>query len=47
MYWNDPQRGKEDTEARKQEERHRKKPILSLDEHKDSVTELMKRAAPI
>ena len=36
-------------EVRKQEEKHQKKstgPILSLDDHEDSVTGLMKRAAP-
>ena len=48
LFWGDPERGKEDVEVRKQEEKHRKKstgPILSLDGHEDSVTDLMKRAA--
>ena len=49
LFWGDPERGKEDAEACKQEEKCRKKstgPILSLDDHEDSVTDLMKRAAP-
>ena len=49
LFWKDPERGKEDVEARKQEEKHRKKstgPVLSLDGHEDLVTDLMKRAAP-
>ena len=48
LFWKDPERGKEDAEARKQEEKCRKKstgPVLSLDGHEDSVTVLMKRAA--
>ena len=48
LFWGDPERGKEDAEACKQEEKHRKKstgPILSLDDHEDSVTDLMKWAA--
>ena len=49
LFWGDPERGKEDAEARKQEEKRRKKstgPVLSLDDHEDSVTDLMNRAAP-
>ena len=49
LFWGDPERGKEDAEAHKQEGKHRKKstgPVLSLDGHEDSVTDLMKRAAP-
>ena len=48
-FWRDPERGKEDAEVRKQEEKCQKKPtrpVLSLDDHEDSVTDLMKRAAP-
>ena len=47
LFWGDPERGKEDVEARKQEEKHQKKstgPVLSLDDHEDSVTDLMKWA---
>ena len=49
LFWKDPERGKEDAEARKQEEKHRKKftgPVLSLDDHEDSVTTCTDRAAP-
>ena len=49
LFWGDPERGKEDAEVRKQEEKCRKKstgPVLSLDGHEDSVNDLMKRAAP-
>ena len=49
LFSGDPERGKEDAEVRKQEEKHRKKstgPVLSLDSHEDSVTDLMKWAAP-
>ena len=49
LFWRDPKRGKEDAEAHKQEEKHRKKPtrpVLSLDDHEDSVTNLTSRAAP-
>ena len=49
LFWGDLERGKEDAEARKQEEKHRKKstgPVLSLDDHEDSVTNLMKQATP-
>ena len=48
LFWGDPERGKEDAEVRKQEDKCRKKPtgpILSLDDHEDSVTDLMKWAA--
>ena len=49
LFWKDPERGKEDAEVRKQEEKHQKKstgPVLSLDSHEDSVADLMKWAAP-
>ena len=50
MFWGDKKkREKEEADARAQEERHRKKPswpILSLDEHECSITELTNRAAP-
>ena len=49
IFWGDPERGKEDEEARKQEEKHWKKstgPVLSLDDHQHSVTDLMNWAAP-
>ena len=50
MFWGDKKkREKEDADARAQEERHRKKPsgpILSLDEHEHSITELTNQAAP-
>ena len=42
-YWKDPEREKEDAEARKQEEKRWKKssgPVLSLDDHEDSVATL-------
>ena len=49
-YWEDDERKKEDEESCSQEEeRHRKKPsgpVLSLDEHKESVTLLTSKAAP-
>ena len=48
-YWRNPDRGKEDEEARKQEEKCWKKPtgpVLSLAEHEDSVSDLMKRNPP-
>ena len=48
LFWGDPERGKEDVEAHKQEEKCQKKstgPVLSLDDHEDSVTDLMKQAA--
>ena len=50
MFWGDKKkREKEDADARAQEEKHRKRssgPILSLDEHEHSITELTNRAAP-
>ena len=49
MFWKDPERGKEDAEARKQEEKRWKKstgPVLSLDDHQDSVTTITNQAAP-
>ena len=50
MFWGDKKkREKEDADAQAQEERHRKKPsgpILSLDEHEYSITELTNRATP-
>ena len=49
LFWKDPERGKEDAEACKQEEKCRKKstgPVLSLDDHEDSVTALINRATP-
>ena len=48
LFWGDPERGKENAEACRQEEKRQKKstgPILSLDDHEDSVTDLMKQAA--
>ena len=45
----DRERGKEDAEACKQEQKCQKKstgPAFSLDDHEDSVTDLMKWAAP-
>ena len=50
MFWGDKKkREKEDADARAQEEKRRKKPsrpILSLDEHEHSITELTNQAAP-
>ena len=50
MFWgNKKKREKEDADARAQEEKRRKKPsgpILSLDEHEHSITELTNRATP-
>ena len=50
MFWGDKKkREKEEADARAQEEKRRKKPsgpILSLDEHEHSITELTNRAAP-
>ena len=50
MFWGDKKkREKEDADARAQEEKHPKRPsgpILSLDEHEHSITELTNRAAP-
>ena len=49
-YWEDNERKKEDEESRwQEEERHQKKsggPVLSLDEHEESVTLLTSKAAP-
>ena len=45
LFWGDEARGKEDTEACKLEEKHQKKstgPILSLGDHDDSITNLLK-----
>ena len=47
--WNNPDRVKEDAEVRKQEEKCQKKPtgpVLSLDEHEDSITDLTKWTIP-
>ena len=49
LFWKDLERGKEDAEAQKQEEKHQKKfsgPALSLDDHEDLVATLTDRAAP-
>ena len=50
MFWGDKKkREKEEADARAQEEKRRKKPsgpILSLDEHQHSITELTNQAAP-
>ena len=49
IFWNDPERGKEDAEACKKKEKCRKKttgPVLSLNDHEDLVTDLMNWAAP-
>ena len=50
MFWGDKKkREKEEADARPQEEKRRKKPsmpILSLDEHEHSITELTNRASP-
>ena len=45
LFWGDEARGKEDAEARKLEEKRQKKstgPVLSLGEHEDSITNLLK-----
>ena len=47
LFWGDEATGKEDAEARKLEEKHWKKstgPVLSLGDHEDSITNLLKRA---
>ena len=47
LFWGDEARGKEDAEACKLEEKHRKKstgPVLSLGDHEDSITNLLKQA---
>ena len=49
LFWGDPERGKEDAEVHKQEEKCQKKStgcVLSLDDHEDPVTDFMKRATP-
>ena len=50
MFWGDKKkREKEDADARAKEKRRRKRPsgpILSLDEHEHSITELTNRATP-
>ena len=50
MFWGDKKkRDKEEADAQAQEEKRRKRPsgpILSLDEHEHSITELTNRAAP-
>ena len=50
MFWGDKKkREKEEADTQAQEEKHRKKPsgpILSLDEHEHSITELTNRATP-
>ena len=50
MFWGDKKkREKEDADARAQEEKRRREPsgpILSLDEHEHSITELTNRATP-
>ena len=50
-YWEDPERNKEDEESRRwEEERCQKKkpsgPVLSLDEHEESVSLLTSKAVP-
>ena len=45
LFWKDEARGKEDVEACKLEEKHWKKstgPVLSLGDHMDSITNLLK-----
>ena len=47
LFWGDEARGKEDAEARKLEEKGRKKstgPVLSLGDHEDSIANLLKQA---
>ena len=47
LFWGDDARQKEDAEACQLEEKHRKKstgPVLSLGDHEDSITNLLKRA---
>ena len=49
LFWKDDARGKEDAEARKLEEKHWKKstgPVLSLGDHEESISNLLKRAPP-
>ena len=49
-YWDDDERKKEDEESRRQEEekRHKKPtgPVLSLDEHEESIMVLTSKTAP-
>ena len=48
-FWGNPESGKEHAEVRKSQENHQKKstrPVLSLDDHEDSVINLVKQAAP-
>ena len=50
LFWKDDARGKEDAEARKLEEKHWKKstgPVLSLDDHEESISNLLKWAPPV
>ena len=44
LFWGDEARGKEDAEACKLEEKHQKStgPVLSLGDHKDSISNLLK-----
>ena len=47
LFWGDDVRWKEDAEAHQLEEKHRKKstgPVLSLGDHEESITNLLKRA---
>ena len=49
LFWKDEARGKEDAEAHKLEEKRWKKstgPVLSLGDHEESITNLLKRAPP-
>ena len=49
LFWKDDARGKEDAEARKLEEKHSKKstgPVLSLADHEESISNLLKWAPP-
>ena len=49
LFWKDNARGKEDTEAHKLEKKHRKKstgPVLSLGDHEESISNLLKWAPP-
>ena len=49
LFWKDEARGKEDAEACKLEEKCRKKstgPMLSLGDHEESITNLLKQAPP-
>ena len=50
LFWKDNARGKEDAEACKLEEKHQKKstgPVLSLGDHEESISNLLKRAPPV